>query len=322
MKKIGFISAILFLFGMSSQVMAQNDHSVAKDNQKNQAQLTLSNGDVKYYNTEDVQSIDIKDKQVRVAQAAGNDVFDNQVTDISFFKAQASAAEVTKADLIGLWEVRGHEESGEEYFALRFTENEVTFYEYGEQQQTVPYTLENGVLTYMYPATEWSEAYTESKNVSLLYDKSVLLMKYIPDYFDIKDDIEMAEIWYKEGKNPDTSKDKLDGKWFCYHRDSREEVNNGLIIKGDKAEFIIGAWSTRMVGTYIYENGVLYLHPTEYYIGRDEGMWGYGYIDPATLESPVWYPTGPEFPETFMFIVNGDEAYGWYANQPRRYYRQ
>lgn len=322
MKKIGFISAMLFLFGMSSQVMAQNDHSVAKDNQKNQAQLTLSNGDVKYYNTEDVQSIDIKDKQVRVAQAAGNDVFDNQVTDISFFKAQASAAEVTKADLIGLWEVRGHEESGEEYFALRFTENEVTFYEYGEQQQTVPYTLENGVLTYMYPATEWSEAYTESKNVSLLYDKSVLLMKYIPDYFDIKDDIEMAEIWYKEGKNPDTSKDKLDGKWFCYHRDSREEVNNGLIIKGDKAEFIIGAWSTRMVGTYTYENGVLYLHPTEYYIGRDEGMWGYGYIDPATLESPVWYPTGPEFPETFMFIVNGDEAYGWYANQPRRYYRQ
>ena len=174
----------------------------------------------------------------------------------------------------------------------------------------------------MYPATEWSEAYTESKNVSLLYDKSVLLMKYIPDYFDIKDDIEMAEIWYKEGKNPDTSKDKLDGKWFCYHRDSREEVNNGLIIDGDKAEFIIGAWSTRMVGTYTYENGVLYLHPTEYYIGRDEGMWGYGYIDPATLESPVWYPTGPEFPETFMFIVNGDEAYGWYANQPRRYYRQ
>jgi hypothetical protein len=244
------------------------------------------------------------------------------VTDISFFKAQASVAEVTKADLIGLWEVRGHEESSEEYFALRFTENEVTFYEYGEQQQTVPYTLENGVLTYMYPATEWSEAYTESKNVSLLYDKSVLLMKYIPEEFDIKDDIEMAEIWYKEGKNPDTSKDKLDGKWFCYHRDSREEVNNGLIIKGDKAEFIIGAWSTRMVGTYTYENGVLYLHPTEYYIGRDEDMWGYGYIDPATLESPVWYPTGPEFPETFMFIVNGDEAYGWYANQPRRYYRQ
>ena len=194
MKKNGLISVMLFLFGMSGQVMAQNDHSVAKDNQKNQAQLTLSNGDVKYYNTEDVQSIDIKDKQVRVAQAAGNDVFDNQVTDISFFKAQASAAEVTKADLIGLWEVRGHEESSEEYFALRFTENEVTFYEYGEQQQTVPYTLENGVLTYMYPATEWSEAYTESKNVSLLYDKSVMLMKYIPEEFDINDEIEMAEF--------------------------------------------------------------------------------------------------------------------------------
>ena len=72
MKKNGLISVMLFLFGMSSQVMAQNDHSVAKDNQKNQAQLTLSNGDVKYYNTEDVQSIDIKDKQVPIYRRQGN----------------------------------------------------------------------------------------------------------------------------------------------------------------------------------------------------------------------------------------------------------
>lgn len=316
MKKIGFISAILFLMGMSTNVMAQTDHAVAKNSDKNQVKLTLTSGDTKFYNTEDVQSIDINDKLVQVTQAAGNDVFNNEVADISFFKALKQGAAVTKADLIGTWELRAQEEHGEEFFSYTFTENDLSVVEYGELQYVVPYTLENGVLSYAIGDE------TFAQNISLMYDKSVLLLKYIPDYFDNKDDIEMAEIWYKEGKTPDTSKDKLDGKWFCYHRDSREEVQIGLTIDGDKFDFIVGAWSYRMVGTYTYENGILFLHPTEYYRGREEGMWGYGYIDPATLESPIWIPYGPEFPETFMFIVNGDEAYGWYANLPCRFYKQ
>ena len=78
---------ILFLLGGMNCVMAQTDHSVAKDTQQNQVQLTLTDGDVKYYNTGDVEKIKFEEKQVKVIQTAGDDVFDNQVENIAFFKA-------------------------------------------------------------------------------------------------------------------------------------------------------------------------------------------------------------------------------------------
>lgn len=124
-------------------------------------------------------------------------------------------------------------------------------------------------------------------------------------------------------KKPDTSKTKLDGKWFCYHNGNKSTVRQGLWIDGDKAEFIIGAWSTRMVGTYTYSNGILTLKPTAYYSGRGGDEWGYGRIDPATLECPEWEQIdNPGYPETFAFILNGNEAYSWYANTPCLYHKQ
>ena len=195
-----------------------------------------------------------------------------------------------------------------------------------------PYTFEDGVLTYTVPATEWDDAYTVSQNVCLLYDNSVLVLKS-PIYED--SDIEEAEVYVKQGKSPNTSDAKLDGKWFCYHRGSKDEVRCGLWINGNKAEFVIGAWATRMVGPYTYENGILYLHPTEYYFGRDPGDVGHGRVDHATLECSSWVKVsknpglieeltggGGAYPETFMFILNGDEAYSWYANLPCLYYKQ
>ena len=154
--------------------------------------------------------------------------------------------------------------------------------------------------------------------------------------FDYEDsDIEEAEVYIKKGSNPDTSDANLDGKWFCYHRGSKGDVRCGLWINGNQAEFVIGAWATRMVGTYTYENGILYLHPTEYYFGRDPGDVGHGRVDPATLECSSWVKVsqnpglieeltggGRAYPETFMFILNGDEAYSWYANLPCLYYKQ
>jgi hypothetical protein len=311
--------------------MAQKDHSVAKDTQKNQVQLTLTDGAEKYYNTDDVQKIKFEEKQVKVVQPAGDDVYDNKVQDIAFFKAKKPAGP-TKADLIGTWEVRAQEENGEESFSITFTEDQLTVAEYGQVQYVAPYTFEDGVLTYTVPATEWDDPYTETKNVSLLCDKSVIVLKSQPYEGS---DIEEAEVWIKKDKSPDTSDAKLDGKWFCYHRGSKDEVRCGLFINGDKAEFIIGAWATRMVGPYTYENGVLTLHPTEYYFGRDRDDWGYGRIDPATLECSNWEKVsknpglieeltggGGAYPETFMFILNGDEAYSWYANMPCLYYKQ
>ena len=316
---------ILFLLGGMTCAMAQRDHSVAKDTQKNQVQLTLTDGAVKYYNTGDVEKIKFEEKQVKVIQTVGDDVYDNQVQDIAFFKAEKPAAP-TKADLVGTWEAKALE-AGEESFFVTFTESQLTIPGY-----VGPYTFEDGVLTYTVPATEWDDAYTVSQNVSLLYDNSVLVLKS-QIYED--SDIEEAEVYVKQGKSPNTSDAKLDGKWFCYHRGSKDEVRCGLWINGDKAEFIIGAWATRMVGPYTYENGILYLHPTEYYFGRDPGDWGYGRIDPATLECSRCEKVsqnpglideltggGRAFPETFIFFINGDEAYSWYANLPCLYYKQ
>lgn len=316
---------ILFLMGGMTCAMAQKDHSVAKDTQKNQVQLTLTDGAEKYYNTDDVQKIKFEEKQVKVVQPVGDDVYDNKVQGIAFFKAEKPAGP-TKADLVGTWEAKALE-AGEESFFVTFTESQLTIPGY-----VGPYTFEDGVLTYTVPATEWDDAYTVSQNVCLLYDNSVLVLKS-PIYED--SDIEEAEVYVKQGKSPNTSDAKLDGKWFCYHRGSKDEVRCGLWINGNKAEFVIGAWATRMVGPYTYENGILYLHPTEYYFGRDPGDWGYGRIDPATLECSRWDKVsqnpglideltggGRAFPETFIFFINGDEAYSWYANMPCLYYKQ
>lgn len=316
---------ILFLMGGMTCAMAQKDHSVAKDTQKNQVQLTLTDGAEKYYNTDDVQKIKFEEKQVKVVQPVGDDVYDNKVQGIAFFKAEKPAGP-TKADLVGTWEAKALE-AGEESFFVTFTESQLTIPGY-----VGPYTFEDGVLTYTVPATEWDDAYTVSQNVCLLYDNSVLVLKS-QIYED--SDIEEAEVYVKQGKSPNTSDAKLDGKWFCYHRGSKDEVRCGLWINGNKAEFVIGAWATRMVGPYTYENGILYLHPTEYYFGRDPGDWGYGRIDPATLECSRWDKVsqnpglideltggGRAFPETFIFFINGDEAYSWYANMPCLYYKQ
>ena len=100
---------ILFLLGGMNCVMAQTDHSVAKDTQQNQVQLTLTDGDVKYYNTGDVEKIKFEEKQVKVIQPKGDDVYDNLVKDIAFFKAEKPAG-LTKADLVGTWEVKAQEE--------------------------------------------------------------------------------------------------------------------------------------------------------------------------------------------------------------------
>lgn len=316
---------ILFLMGGMTCAMAQKDHSVAKDTQKNQVQLTLTDGAEKYYNTDDVQKIKFEEKQVKVVQPVGDDVYDNKVQGIAFFKAEKPAGP-TKADLVGTWEAKALE-AGEESFFVTFTESQLTIPGY-----VGPYTFEDGVLTYTVPSMWGDDPYTETKQVALLYDKSVLVLKSQP-YED--SDIEEAEVYVKQGKSPNTSDAKLDGKWFCYHRGSKDEVRCGLWINGNKAEFVIGAWATRMVGPYTYENGILYLHPTEYYFGRDPGDWGYGRIDPATLECSRWDKVsqnpglideltggGRAFPETFIFFINGDEAYSWYANKPCLYYKQ
>jgi hypothetical protein len=341
MKKMILRSAMLFLLaGMTNGVTAQTtDHSVEKDNTKNQVMFQLVKGDYKYYNTSDVMSIDFEGYEITVKHRDGDDVYPYNVQNIAFLKGEKPAP--TKADLIGTWEVRGHDEDGEDMITYTFTEDKLTITTWNRIQghdpmhEVLSYTLKDGILSYTYPATEWSESYTDNRFVSLMYDKSVMVLKYKPDdwswMFEEDEGLEKAEVFIKKDKNPDTSEAKLDGKWFCYHSGTKAEVQSGLWINGNKAEFVIGAWATRMVGPYTYENGVLYLHPTEYYVGRSDDEWGYGRIDPATLECSSWEKVGANpgivrggapYPETFMFIINGDEAYSWYANLPCLYFKQ
>ena len=333
MKKMIMKSAMLFLLaGLAHGVMAQDtDHSVEKDKTKNQVMFKLVKGDYKYYNTSDVMSIDFEGYKITVKHRDGDDVYPYNIQDMAFFKGEKPAP--TKADLIGTWEVRGHEEEGEDQITYTFTEDKLTITTWSRIQghdpmnEVLSYTYKDGILSYTYPATEWSEAYTDNRFVDLMYDKSVLVLKYKPDdwswMFEKDEGLEKAEAFVKKDKNLDTSDAKLDGKWFCYHSGSKDEVQSGLWINGNKAEFVIGAWAIRMVGTYTYSNGVLALHPTEYYSGRDPEDWGYGRIDPATLECSKWDKIdNPNYPETFMFILNGNEAYSWYANLPCLYYKQ
>ena len=329
MKKMMMKSVLLVLFaGMANGVVAQSsDHSVNRDDSKNQVILKLDWGvfTPKYYNTADLKSIDIEGKDVIVKHKDGDDVYTNRVTDMSFIKA-VKPASPTKEDLFGTWEVRGQEEDGEMSISYTFTENALTISEEGMTPIVCTYTFKDGILTYTYPATEWSEAETYVKKVLLLYDKSILVLKSQPS--DYESDIEEAETFFKEGKTPNISGVNFDGKWFNYHAGHKDEVRLGIWINGNNFDFIIGAWAARMKGTYTFEHGILSLHPTEYYVGRGPDDAGYGWIDPATLESPKWvqveqfdFPIQP-VPTTFVFIPNGDEIYGWFANLPCLYYRQ
>ena len=224
-----------------------------------------------------------------------------------------------KADLIGSWEI-----PDEQDVTITFTEDLLTQTHRGTVMYEVPYTFENGILTYTTPPPfEDMEPYTYIYNASLLYDKSVLAMKFTYDHTYNNRQVESVHLYMNKVKKPDTSGANLNGKWFCYRNGNTSEVQQGLWIDGDKAEFIIGAWSTRMVGTYTYSNGILTLKPTEYYSGRSEGEAGYGRINPATLECSQWDPIeNPGFPETFAFIIDGNEAYSWFANMPCLYYKQ
>lgn len=216
-----------------------------------------------------------------------------------------------KADLIGSWEMASPQD-----VTLSFTESLITQTHRGTVRYEVPYTFENGILTYTTPPPfEDMEPFTETYNVSMPYDKSVLALK-----FTTGDETESVHLYLNKVKQPDTSDTKLDGKWFCYQYG---KVQYGLWIDGDKAEFIMGSEATRMVGTYTYSSGILTLNPTAYYSGRGEGEEAYGRINPTTLECSQWDPIeNPGYLQSFAFIIDGNEAYSWYGTSPCLWYKQ
>lgn len=316
----------VLLLGLANGAAAQDaDHSVGKDDTRNQVMLKTAQGGEKYYYTAEVKSIDFEDYKITVRHEGGDDVYLNNVEDIVFLKAVNPV--VAKADLIGTWNWEGR--------AVTFTEKEISYSEYGEELYRVPYTLDDGVVTYTRPATEWAAEETFSKRVKLLYDKSVMVMKYsVADEALVESGIvEQGDCFIKEGADPETPVGDIMGEWFWYYGDGTKDVRAGLTLDEDNFEFIVTAWSVRYVGTYSYKGGILTMTITEVYSGRSETGEGDGpgAIDPTTLECRHWYLLKDEdiqrlgydnIPLSFPFISDGSEAYSSFANLPAVYYKQ
>lgn len=83
-KTLLFVAAWLLCLPLSVSY-AQN---TTPDDTRNQAELTLSDETKRYYNTDEVKSIDIDGTRVIVVPPTGQpDIYDNQVTNITFIKA-------------------------------------------------------------------------------------------------------------------------------------------------------------------------------------------------------------------------------------------
>ncbi len=102
MKRIyTLFSVLVLMLGLSSVVNAQvtvsDDLSDASSSQKNQAVITLKNGEKRYYNTETLGSIDFEGSDVKVNVGSKSYTFKNNVAGISFRKAEKkSGAKITK----------------------------------------------------------------------------------------------------------------------------------------------------------------------------------------------------------------------------------
>ena len=69
-------------------MVGQNDHSTTVNTDKNQMVLTTTDNVTKYYNTEDITSVELGNGNVVVRQAAGDDTYEGNVNSICFAKAQ------------------------------------------------------------------------------------------------------------------------------------------------------------------------------------------------------------------------------------------
>ncbi len=85
MKRIFFTLSCLLTLLAGAQTVG--DHAVQKNSNVNQAKVELTSGDVKYYNTDDVDAIDIAGSKVVVStKSQTQDVYEGLVKDIRFLK--------------------------------------------------------------------------------------------------------------------------------------------------------------------------------------------------------------------------------------------
>lgn len=84
-------------------VVVLDDLSNVSNSQKNQAIITLKNAEKRFYNTETLSSIDFDGSDVKVNVGSKNYIFKNNVTGISFRKAEVNSGDIDNKD--GLVEI-------------------------------------------------------------------------------------------------------------------------------------------------------------------------------------------------------------------------
>lgn len=95
-------------------IPALHDYSTSANAMKNQLLVSTLQSGTRYYNTADIDYIDINDDKVTVKQTAGTYTFDGNVTDIRFQKASTDGAgtiDNTDAQKVAITEARGWFES-------------------------------------------------------------------------------------------------------------------------------------------------------------------------------------------------------------------
>ena len=182
MKKISILTTLmLFVLTVQAQEVikgdANNDKAINLLDVLETSNAILGNPSENY----NAKNADVNgDDQVNIVDIVG-------ITNIIIINEQAAP---TKADLIGTWEI-----PDEQDVSITFTESQITMTHRGTVTYEVPYTFENGILTYTTPPPfEGMEPYTETYSVSVLYDKSVLALK-----FTTVDEEEVVHL-YKYGK--------------------------------------------------------------------------------------------------------------------------
>ncbi len=148
---------------------AEEDYSVSANSMKNQAVLTLRDGSVRYYNTEDVTTIQFVDNNVEVQQAKGSYTFENKVADVSFKKADAgqSGSTTNVEGKVKITESRGWLESA--YVKFEPFEGAKTYNVYVKGGQFADYTLIDGALVRNYTTYGRADALglTKASNYAL-----------------------------------------------------------------------------------------------------------------------------------------------------------
>jgi len=188
------------------------------------------------------------------------------------------------------------------------------------------YTLKDGEITFNY--TDDGKQVKASAKVTTLYQQQALVIKGNPDDGEGYSIFEAAEVFFKDGKAPETPASDIQGNWYWYMGKTKD-IRAAMFIKDNNFEMIIGAWGKKYIGTFTYQKGVMTLNITKGFTSRQPHTgygFGYGNMDPETLDA-TWYVLDREYWDmedgmTTVFISAGTEAYSEMANLPVVYYKE